>query len=206
MSRPSKPLTLSRIEDLTLGSFAFVPTSETIDHLVRYLSTWSGSDKLFMIIQYAVKLVIPLLQFRARLQYRAGTRPSAHSGAAESLTKVYNLIGDARMFFRIWGLLPIIQWLSSIERNRPPTRRLLTLERLQGWSMLAYYPLEHLYYRLQSPSPARSVSRWTSMLWGSGRAASGPFMWLCNLRTFVRIGNCSRCASATSTNLRPLLL
>lgn len=101
MSRPSKPLTLSRIEDLTLGSFAFVPTSETIDHLVRYLSTWSGSDKLFMIIQYAVKLVIPLLQFRARLQYRAGTRPSAHSGAAESLTKVYNLIGDARMFFRI---------------------------------------------------------------------------------------------------------
>lgn len=163
MSRPSKPLTLSRIEDLTLGSFAFVPTSETIDHLVRYLSTWSGSDKLFMIIQYAVKLVIPLLQFRARLQYRAGTRPSAHSGAAESLTKVYNLIGDARMFFRIWGLLPIIQWLSSIERNRPPTRRLLTLERLQGWSMLAYYPLEHLYYLLAhgiipSEIPKPSVS------------------------------------------------
>lgn len=46
MSRFSKPLTLSRIEDLTLGSFAFVPHSETIDHLVRYLSTWSGSESV----------------------------------------------------------------------------------------------------------------------------------------------------------------
>lgn len=44
------------------------------------------------------------------------------------------------------GLLPIFQWLISLERNPPPTRKLLTIERLQGWSMLAYYPLEHLYY------------------------------------------------------------
>lgn len=35
-----------------------------------------------------------------------------------------------------------------MERNPPPTRRLLTIERLQGWSMLAYYPLEHIYYML----------------------------------------------------------
>ena len=44
------------------------------------------------------------------------------------------------------GLLPIIQWLISLERNPQPTRQLLTIERLQAWSMLAYYPLEHLYY------------------------------------------------------------
>lgn len=44
MSRPSKPLTLARVEDLTLGSFALVPPSETVGHLVRYLSTWSGSE------------------------------------------------------------------------------------------------------------------------------------------------------------------
>lgn len=44
------------------------------------------------------------------------------------------------------GLLPIVQWLISLERSPPATRRLLTIERLQGWSMLAYYPLEHLYY------------------------------------------------------------
>lgn len=44
MSRQLKPLTFSRLEDLTLGSFALVPTSETINHLVRYLSTWSGTE------------------------------------------------------------------------------------------------------------------------------------------------------------------
>jgi|ERR1700722_1651445 len=49
----------------------------------------------------------------------------------------------------IWsraGLLPTIQWLISLERNSQPTRKLLMIERLQGWSMLAYYPLEHIYY------------------------------------------------------------
>lgn len=44
------------------------------------------------------------------------------------------------------GLLPIFQWLISLERNPQPTRNLLTIERLQGWSMLGYYPLEHLSY------------------------------------------------------------
>lgn len=44
------------------------------------------------------------------------------------------------------GLLPIYQWLTSLERMPPPTRSLLTIERLQGWSMLLYYPFEHLYY------------------------------------------------------------
>ncbi|KAL6301355.1 hypothetical protein BKA93DRAFT_467088 [Sparassis latifolia] len=148
MSHPTKVLTLSRIEDLTLGSFAFVPSSATLDHLVRFLSTWSGSDKLFMVMQYGVKLLAPFLHLRARLQHRAGMRPAPTSRAADGLVKFSSILGDARMLFRIWGLLPIIQWLISIERNRPPTRQLLTIERLQGWSMLAYYPLEHLYYLL----------------------------------------------------------
>lgn len=53
------------------------------------------------------------------------------------------------------GLLPIYQWLTSLERAPPPTRKLLTIERIQGWSMLAYYPFEHLYYfRVNSLLPA----------------------------------------------------
>jgi hypothetical protein len=44
------------------------------------------------------------------------------------------------------GLLPIFQWLISLERTPSPTRRLLTIERIQGLSMLIYYPFEHLYY------------------------------------------------------------
>ncbi|KAI0696305.1 hypothetical protein C8T65DRAFT_743636 [Cerioporus squamosus] len=144
----SKPLTLARIEDLTLGSFAFLQPSQTLDHLVRFLSTWSGSDKLFMVIQYTVKLLVPFLQWRARLQHGAGLRKAPISPSADRLAKLGGIIGDARMFFRIWGLLPIFQWLISLERNPSPTRKIRTIERLQGWSMLAYYPLEHLYYLL----------------------------------------------------------
>ncbi|KAH8100990.1 hypothetical protein BXZ70DRAFT_892779 [Cristinia sonorae] len=161
MSRLAKPLTLAKLEDLTLGSFAFVPTSETIDHLIRYLSTWSGTDKLFMIIQYSLKLIVPFLHFRARMQHRAGMRQAPTSGSATALAKLGSLLGDARMLSNIWGLLPIVQWLTSLERNPPPTRKLHTIERLQGWSMLCYYPLEHLYYLLshsvipsQLPRPA----------------------------------------------------
>jgi len=164
----SSAKTLARLEDLTIGSFALVPSSETVDHLVRYLSTWSGNDKLFMIIQYSIKLIVPFLRLRARLQHRAGLRTEPLSTAADGLAKFGGLLGDARMLCNIWGLLPIIKWLTSLERNPPPTRKLLTIERLQGWSMLAYYPLEHLYYLLahsiippQIPLP--SVSR----LWPS---------------------------------------
>jgi hypothetical protein len=44
------------------------------------------------------------------------------------------------------GLLPTIQWLISLERTPPPTRRLLTIERTQGWSMLVFYHLQQLSY------------------------------------------------------------
>ncbi|EGN91910.1 hypothetical protein SERLA73DRAFT_191823 [Serpula lacrymans var. lacrymans S7.3] len=144
MSR--KQLNLARLNDIVLGSFAFVPSSETLDHLIRYLSTWSGSDKFLMIIQYAIKLVIPFLNMRSRLQHRAGLRKDTSSYTAQSLKKFDGLISDSKMLWRLWGILPIVQWLISMERNPPPTRKLLTIERLQGWSMLVYYPLEHLYY------------------------------------------------------------
>ncbi|KAI8980027.1 hypothetical protein BD414DRAFT_420869 [Trametes punicea] len=150
MAGQSKPLTLARLEDLTLGSFALVPPSETLDHLVRFLSTWSGSELngRIQIIQYTAKLLVPFLQWRARSQYDAGRRKIPLSTSAERLAKLGSIISDARMLFRIWGLLPIFQWMIAMERNPAPTRKLRTIERLQGWSMLAYYPLEHLYYLL----------------------------------------------------------
>jgi hypothetical protein len=89
------------------------------------------------------------------------------------------------------GILPIFQWLISLERNRPPTRALLTIERLQGWSMLFFYPLDHLSYllnhgvvsasslpagpsALSSPSAApgapvldaNKLSLWSCRFWG----------------------------------------
>ncbi|KAA1476238.1 hypothetical protein DENSPDRAFT_843142 [Dentipellis sp. KUC8613] len=166
MSRPAKPLTLARVNDLTLGAFSRVPPSETLDHLIRYLSTWSGSDKLFMIIQYGAKFLIPILQLRARLQHRAGLRKDPVSAAAPALAKLASIISDARTLWGLWGILPILQWLIALERSPSPTRRLLTLERAQGWSMLAFYPLNNLYYFLANdiipssiPLPSLPLSR-----------------------------------------------
>ena len=50
MAQPPKAITLARLNDATLGAFAHVQPSETLDHLVRYLGTWSGSElRLFYV-------------------------------------------------------------------------------------------------------------------------------------------------------------
>ena len=46
----SKPLTTARLNDFLLGAVGrTIPPSEPLNHSVRFLSTWSGSDKLFMV-------------------------------------------------------------------------------------------------------------------------------------------------------------
>ena len=119
-------------------------------------------------MQYLAKVIVPILRLRARLQYRAGIRADTNSKAAGALSKLSSIIGDSRTLWRIWGenfplgfslsiashqtsrpikgLLPILQWLISLERNPQPTHELLTIERLQAWSMLAQYPLEYLHH------------------------------------------------------------
>lgn len=137
---------IARLNDATLGAFALFPPSETLDHLVRYLSTWSGTDKLFTLVQYTLKLLAPVLIARARLQHRIGLRKEPTRNVSSSFAKFSDVIGDFRMLGRFCGIFPVLQWMISLERNPPPTRALLNIERLQGWSMLVYYPLEHLYY------------------------------------------------------------
>lgn len=44
MSRLSKPNPVAYLNDAVLGAFIHVPQSETINDLVRYLSTWGGSE------------------------------------------------------------------------------------------------------------------------------------------------------------------
>ncbi|KAG2341769.1 hypothetical protein BDR05DRAFT_964775 [Suillus weaverae] len=172
MSRASKLHTLARLNDVTLGSFSNVPSSETLNHLVRYLSTWSGSDKFFTLIQYTLKLIVPFLHWRARLQHRAGIRKDASSHAAPSLASFASIVSDARMLGRFWGLLPIFQWMISMERNPPPTRTLHTIERLQGWSMLGFYPLEHLYYLRSHDLIPTSIPSFSAILGRSSKRIS----------------------------------
>jgi hypothetical protein len=44
MAKSYKPLSADRVEDMTLGAFGNLPPSKTLNHLIRYLSTWSGSE------------------------------------------------------------------------------------------------------------------------------------------------------------------
>ncbi|TRM64399.1 hypothetical protein BD626DRAFT_455718 [Schizophyllum amplum] len=151
---------LTRINDAVLGAFSHVPPSATVDHLVRVLSTWGGSDKFFALVQYTLKLVVPLLQLRARMQHRAGMSKSDTSDFAGRAGKLASVIGDARRLWSFWGILPIFQWLISLERNAQPTRRLHNIERMQGWSMLGFFPLEQLSYLISKdvvPSTLPSV-------------------------------------------------
>lgn len=55
------------------------------------------------VVQYLVKLIIPILEFRARLQFRAGLRPTSKSIAAERWAKLGTIIGDSRILWRSWG-------------------------------------------------------------------------------------------------------
>ncbi|QRV74870.1 peroxisomal biogenesis factor 11 [Ceratobasidium sp. AG-Ba] len=172
MSGSPKPMTVTRLTDILLGSVGtHLPPSKRIDHAVRYLSTWSGSDKFFMIIQYASKLVAPYFLLRAKLQYKAGLAKSPESFAATALNKLGSNISSARTLWNFWGLLPIFQWLTSLERSQPRSRKLLNIERLQALAMLAYYPIEHLYYlggqsiiRL-SPKTTGRLAIWSCRIW-----------------------------------------
>jgi len=77
------------------------------------------------------------------------------------------------MLWRLFGLVPIIQWLSSLERTPTTNHRLLIIERLQALSMLIYYPLEHLYYfgshSIYAVSPKRltSFALWSTRAWAA---------------------------------------
>jgi hypothetical protein len=44
MSTYAKPTTVSRLNDTVLGAFSRFDHSPTLDHLLRYLGTWSGSE------------------------------------------------------------------------------------------------------------------------------------------------------------------
>jgi len=124
-----------------------------------------------MTLQYTAKLLVPILRARAGLQHRAGLSKNAASSIADSLKQLDSMISSSRTLWRLWGLLPIIQWMISMEKVHPPTRKLHTIERLQGWAMLAYYPLEHTYFLASnkvinlSPKTIAKLARWSVRFW-----------------------------------------
>ncbi|KAJ7494605.1 hypothetical protein B0H11DRAFT_2002546 [Mycena galericulata] len=160
-------LTLARLNDTILGAWSSVPPSEKLDHLIRYLSTWTGTELRisylfqFYLVQSICKILVHLLRLRAQIQHRAGFRKAPVSSSAGALGKFASVVSDSQMLGRFWGKSSYksSKWLISLERSQQPTRNLLTIERLQGWSMLGYYPFEHLcYLRIHDVIPATLTS------------------------------------------------
>lgn len=58
---------------------------------------------ILQVIQYALKIIIPFLGFRARLLHKYGKQKDASSATAAAFGKIYDLIGDSRMLWRFWG-------------------------------------------------------------------------------------------------------
>ncbi|KAG9017484.1 hypothetical protein FRB90_001128 [Tulasnella sp. 427] len=147
MNSPAPMGFIPATEDLVLGGVGkMIPKSPTLDRLATFLGSYSGTDKLFMVIETTMKILVPLLKWRAQIRHSAGLRKSASSPVADSFSKMAGLISDSRMLWRFFGLVPILKWLSAMERTPQTNRRLLTIERLQALAMLVYYPLEHFYY------------------------------------------------------------
>lgn len=155
--------------DRILGCFSHVEPNERLDHLIRYLSTWSGADKCLMVTQYSGKLLVVLLNLQYALRLRLlGLKSTKPSSAAARITKLSSLISDARVLYRIWGILPILKWMIGMERSPPPTRLLHNIERVQGWSMLAYCPMEALAYLAgHGVIPLSTQTQNKFWLWGS---------------------------------------
>jgi hypothetical protein len=71
-----------------------------------------------MLTQYSSKLLIALLtlQHALRIRLRHGTKSyhASHGGSslAKKIENLSSIISDARVLYRIWGILPIIKTVS----------------------------------------------------------------------------------------------
>ncbi|WRT68528.1 uncharacterized protein IL334_005505 [Kwoniella shivajii] len=154
-------------KSITSPSFTFL-----LSRLTKLTSTYSGLDASLMLVQYSSPLVIAVLLALSRLIKRArlsGLAGYGQKGAAvasgwgllqlaEGWGKMGVSVGDARVVFRAFGLLPILQYLLTLHPNPIASLKKFifsigqkgslssekTLPTLQLLSLAAYYPLEHI--------------------------------------------------------------
>ncbi|KAJ7712906.1 hypothetical protein DFH07DRAFT_763346 [Mycena maculata] len=163
------------LDDVLLGFIGTnTPPSQRLDHAIRFFSTWSGTDKLMMTSQYTAKLVAPFLLYRAELQFKAGKRAQPLSLTTDGLYKFASQLSIARRMMGFWGILAILKGLSALERSPPESRLALNIGRLQGVSMLVFYPLEYISFfsapfapilRI-SPAASMKAQLWSVRSWG----------------------------------------
>ncbi|RIA95013.1 peroxisomal biogenesis factor 11 [Glomus cerebriforme] len=153
----SKP---TRISNPLAVAGNFQP-NPNIDRLVKFLNTVPGTDKILMFIQYFSKIVIWFFN-------RTGKE-----SLAQRITNLSNPVSDFRILLRFYGLLPLIQWMIHIEHHPPVTPLLLHIERIQNFTMILYYPLEHIwwlaYHKIIDITDTRlnKIGIWSCRFWAA---------------------------------------
>ncbi|GAA5867940.1 hypothetical protein JCM8547_003420 [Rhodosporidiobolus lusitaniae] len=159
-------MTTRKPSSLSLSPFDL--PSPGLLHFNRLAGTQSGQDKLFMVYQYAAYVACALLNSK-----RFGTK--ARRDLAGRIEKLRATISDARVLYRLFGLFPMIAWAQSLntEEAKKKDKQLLRLEKLQAWSMILYYPLEHIYYLAGkgvfriSPKRITTIALWSCRFWAA---------------------------------------
>ncbi|OBZ87780.1 Uncharacterized protein C1F12.04c [Choanephora cucurbitarum] len=143
------------------------PSNPKLDHLIRFLNSVRGTDKVLMFIQYWSKVIIWFLQKR---------QTSSPIKAVSLIQRIQNLAGpvsDFRILLRYYGLLPMVQYMNYIEYNPPASPLALKIERLQNWANVIYYPLEHIYWLGAhqviplSEEKTNKIGMWSCRFWAA---------------------------------------
>ena len=107
MSRSSKSLTPARLNDLVLGCFGRLQPSDTLDHLVRYLGTWSGSElRIMSFIDYGV-LIKYLLQQVIHGEACVGFRETILNHVSRSSNILRSLLFLSCNSVRVSSIVPV---------------------------------------------------------------------------------------------------
>ncbi|GAA5903622.1 hypothetical protein JCM5296_001372 [Sporobolomyces johnsonii] len=142
--------------------------SPMLAHFNRVAGSTSGQDKLFMVYAYAAHVVVAALRSK-RLANKT------RLDLAERLDKLRGVISDARVLYRLFGLFPMISWAQSLNdpASQPKDKQLLLIQKLQAWSMIIYYPLEHIYYLAGKgvfkikPKRINDIAIWSCRFWAA---------------------------------------
>ncbi|CED83955.1 hypothetical protein [Phaffia rhodozyma] len=154
----------------------------------RFFSTFGGTDKALMILQYFPLVILPLLPQASATGL--AIKPRGTDRLRISLQALSSTVGDSRVLIRLFGLIPILQWIRSIQKRYAarkasnseinekkedvgPKRWLSdeNLEAIQALSILAYYPMEHTYYlAMKGVVPLAvprivQIARWSCRCW-----------------------------------------
>ncbi|KAI8379556.1 peroxisomal biogenesis factor 11 [Radiomyces spectabilis] len=147
------------------------PSTPTLDHLIRFLSSVRGTDKVLMFIQYWSKILIWFIQRK-----RSASIVKASAGAISLATRIKNFAGpvsDFRILLRYYGLLPMIQYMNYLEFHPPASKLALAIERIQNWCNVIYYPLEHTYWLGAhqiiplSEEKTNKIGMWSCRFWAA---------------------------------------